>query len=1162
MGGKYAEAAHEAYRAVEETGQLFECVHAGNALVYAFLLEVRKVLQASGGGGGYGTSHQDRFPMAVKRAAEGVKTWPLRIYDAASAQEAKGVGAQIATIIVKHLFKAYPPEPPAEEELEEQRAQKAAAKQLEAQTRKRKAGQGSGKVAVGSAAEVAAAAKGPQGRVGPSAGAAAVGEDEGALQAGGGGRKRAKAAKEKVSREYIPKIGTANYAFLIVLLEAQKGPSKADFLTKAELMLRAEASGLSNKPISGEGNPAHGQGNPQNYYNGWSCFNSQLVNAHALAMTYSNPKKCALTPKGVDLAERLYRHAVDSNRLAPIPGIPSTGPFLFQLACEPAEAPEPQGHSRWEAPGSSGRPAAGGELGAVVAAAVQRPNKPTAAHQRGGGTAAVGAAARGGDMLSVPGTGIRDYPRGATELTATAQAASYQYMDPGMPWVVPARADPQTGAAAIAAALAAAGMPALRAEPASHKPGTTVAAAGAPREAAQVPVGGARITNTVAAGRLSQQTAPSQVEVVDLLDDEDDLPPLAARLAAAGIGPAGPRLQGAQADSSGAMARANRAFAGAVECSREGDVAALMDMGYSRKHAVKAMRRASNVSEAIDMLDDLSSSESESESEGGSPAFHDASETLPNEGPLGSDSVGHKPAARASGCAIPDLDQKHYGGQAAGLAPPSLDELRSQRLQSLDGQQQQEYYHQQQQQRQQQQREQPSHLLPARAAPPLGPRPAEGPLAEQRATAAAGPARGHMRLGSQQGGAGAGRYYMGSQQSTDLDGVDSDGFCSQVGLAAGPAVPLSRAGSGVALGPGGVPRPVAPAAAAVPLSRAGSGAVAAAVPVGAAQSSQQGAMGSGSIRQEAGALRLPPIPAGRTFAQEYEVVFVVDGREQYSRYNVQGRHTSLDDHIVQMQRAGLRVERRQLKIGDATWIARSTSRSQPVREYVLDYVVERKSVEDLASSIKNGDRYKRQKFWLRKCGLRNVYYLVEGDPDNLPPTEQKGVKTSAASIEVLDKFRVLRTKGHHETFRMYQALSRKIEAMYGPAQGGTPAGPSAGAGQLMTFGQWDAHMTRITKGNTTLHDVWALMLAAVPGVGPEGAMAVLQHYPTPLSLYNKYCQVLREAAARQQDGRAAAHAVLLGLRRDGYGCRPLGPEKARRVFDALFARGGWNLTPR
>ena len=36
-------------------------------------------------------------------------------------------------------------------------------------------------------------------------------------------------------------------------MQAHKGPSKADFLTKAELMQRAEASGLADKPISGEG---------------------------------------------------------------------------------------------------------------------------------------------------------------------------------------------------------------------------------------------------------------------------------------------------------------------------------------------------------------------------------------------------------------------------------------------------------------------------------------------------------------------------------------------------------------------------------------------------------------------------------------------------------------------------------------------------------------------------------------------------------------------------------------------------------------------------------------------------------------------------------------------------------------------------------------------
>ena len=94
---------------------------------------------------------------------------------------------------------------------------------MDAQVKKRKAGQGSGKAAVGSAA---ATARGPKGRiVAPTVGAAAGLEDEGAQQAGSG-RKRRKTAKAKAPKEYIPKIGSANYAFLIVLLEV-RGPLAA-----------------------------------------------------------------------------------------------------------------------------------------------------------------------------------------------------------------------------------------------------------------------------------------------------------------------------------------------------------------------------------------------------------------------------------------------------------------------------------------------------------------------------------------------------------------------------------------------------------------------------------------------------------------------------------------------------------------------------------------------------------------------------------------------------------------------------------------------------------------------------------------------------------------------------------------------------------------------
>lgn len=57
-------------------------------------------------------------------------------------------------------------------------------------------------------------------------------------------------------------------------------------------------------------------------------------------------------------------------------------------------------------------------------------------------------------------------------------------------------------------------------------------------------------------------------------------------------------------------------------------------------------------------------------------------------------------------------------------------------------------------------------------------------------------------------------------------------------------------------------------------------------------------------------------------------------------------------------------------------------RRQPGLEYVLDYVLERKRVDDMINSIKSR-RYDRQKFNMNMCGLRHLIYLVEGNPDTL-----------------------------------------------------------------------------------------------------------------------------------------------------------------------------------
>jgi len=45
---------------------------------------------------------------------------------------------------------------------------------------------------------------------------------------------------------------------------------------------------------------------------------------------------------------------------------------------------------------------------------------------------------------------------------------------------------------------------------------------------------------------------------------------------------------------------------------------------------------------------------------------------------------------------------------------------------------------------------------------------------------------------------------------------------------------------------------------------------------------------------------------------------------------------------------------------------------------VLDYIIERKIADDLASSITDG-RYRDQKYRLLKTALKNIMYLVEGN---------------------------------------------------------------------------------------------------------------------------------------------------------------------------------------
>lgn len=308
-----------------------------------------------------------------------------------------------------------------------------------------------------------------------------------------------------------------------------------------------------------------------------------------------------------------------------------------------------------------------------------------------------------------------------------------------------------------------------------------------------------------------------------------------------------------------------------------------------------------------------------------------------------------------------------------------------------------------------------------------------------------------------------------------------------------------------------------------------------------------------------GAFRLPPLPTGARFADVYDVVLLVDNREQFGIRGGQSRLEGRLEHVRQLSRAhGVRAEVTRLECGDATWVARRRagnpsfggceySGGDGTGDYVLDFVLERKRLDDLSISIKD-DRYRQQKFFLKRGGVRHLGYLVEGDvkefEDHPSVTEQsvKAIKSAAAQTEIFDGFRVIRTenlKDTHDLLGRMTVAARELYANLTAADGATPSRDESHAPP--TLAEYNASLVAAKRGLSTLKTVWGSMLMQVSGLGPEMAQAIIERFPTPSSLERAYAQC---------GGGDAAADLLAPVRTST--TRTVGTAVSRRVYASLF----------
>ncbi|EOA18708.1 hypothetical protein CARUB_v10007286mg [Capsella rubella] len=256
--------------------------------------------------------------------------------------------------------------------------------------------------------------------------------------------------------------------------------------------------------------------------------------------------------------------------------------------------------------------------------------------------------------------------------------------------------------------------------------------------------------------------------------------------------------------------------------------------------------------------------------------------------------------------------------------------------------------------------------------------------------------------------------------------------------------------------------------------------------------------------------RLPPLKFGEAFEEAYDVILILDDREQFATRGSR----SIVDNICSVFK--IKIEVRRLPVGDCIWIARHKYQHD---EYVLDYIVERKSIDDMRSSIMD-NRYRDQKLRLQRSGIKKLMYILEGDPNQSKAAES--IKTACLTTEILEGFDVLRTNGLGETLRKYGYLTKLIFQYYKSRvndddQSKVPA-------SCPSFDDFVKRCQDLDK--MTISDVFGIQLMQIPQVTEEIAIAVLDTYPTLLSLVSAYSKLDGNVSAQEEMLRNQSNNVI------------------------------------
>lgn len=290
---------------------------------------------------------------------------------------------------------------------------------------------------------------------------------------------------------------------------------------------------------------------------------------------------------------------------------------------------------------------------------------------------------------------------------------------------------------------------------------------------------------------------------------------------------------------------------------------------------------------------------------------------------------------------------------------------------------------------------------------------------------------------------------------------------------------------------------------------------------------------------------LPKFTTIRLNPGSFTVHLVLDVREIRAK-------TDRDYMQEELTKKGIKPIMRSLELGDAQWVAKCHDPELLRRggaegdEVVLDYIVERKRLDDLIGSIKDG-RFHEQKFRLKRSGVRHVTYLVEEislDREHFSKYEDS-VQSAIASTQVVNGFTVKKTQKMDDTIRYLARMTEMLKKRYESqplrviptnvitARNYLPLLKSLRETQpgAEYYISYPAFASLVSKSDLlTLRDLFLKMLMCTRGVTGEKAIQIQKIWKTPNEFVKAFenCGPGEAGKKRKQElvsGRLGNHAV-------------------------------------